>query len=644
MSNLHEPQIVNILGHSAGAIIFGIFLFLLLRDRAGTRLRGSWLSAFAASLALLWNIGSLSVLLASSSHSEYVGLVVFFSFSVLSLLPAVLLQLSLEGSFRPLITGGYALSLVAIGMHLRELIRPGQLSEQRALLLITVGFAILTVLSVAGIAFYGSRSGQAKAPRVFGAMCSCLLALSFVHFGSDHPPHAWSSELVLHHAGIPLALFVLLQDYRFVLLDAFARFLANVFVAAVLTFVAIRMTLRWVVVDERVSGNPLNEALLVLSLCTLLIGFALLRGQAQQLLTKVVFRRPDLEQALGEIESRAAVSQGELEFVAWASEYLARFLTANRVAIVSAERLEQVPALPGLVFPVPASDVPALRNIPEFGWAEAIVPFAGGPQQAQYMLFGRRRGGRRYLSEDLRALSRLAAAITAQIDRFRNSEMQRLVSQAELRALQSQINPHFLFNAFNTLYGIIPRQAAGARKTVLNLSEIFRYFLQSDRTFISLRDELEIVRSYLEIERLRLGPRLETRLEVDDEAVLSVQIPVLSIQPLVENAIKHGLAPKEGPGLLVVTAQADDERVLIEVRDTGLGMGSPGNPHHCGAGVGLNNVRRRLQLCFGTESDLVIESDPTGTRVRFAAPLSSPVRAPAEEGTEQATNPLIRAN
>ena len=113
---------------------------------------------------------------------------------------------------------------------------------------------------------------------------------------------------------------------------------------------------------------------------------------------------------------------------------------------------------------------------------------------------------------------------------------------------------------------------------------------------------------------------------------------------MVENAIKHGLAPKEGPGLLVVTAQADDERVLIEVRDTGLGMGNPGNPHRSGAGVGLNNVRRRLQLCFGTESDLVIESDPTGTRVRFAVPLSSPVRVPAEEVAEQATNPLIRAN
>src|SRR5437588_10289043 len=147
--------------------------------------------------------------------------------------------------------------------------------------------------------------------------------------------------------------------------------------------------------------------------------------------------------------------------------------------------------------------------MPELAWAEAIVPL-GGPAEARYLLFGRRRGGRRYLSEDLQALSRLTAAILAQVERFRNSEMQRLVSQAELRALQSQINPHFLFNALNTLYGIIPREASGARRTVMNLAEIFRYSLQNDRALIALSEELEIVKAYLEIEALRLGPRLHT--------------------------------------------------------------------------------------------------------------------------------------
>jgi LytS/YehU family sensor histidine kinase len=221
----------------------------------------------------------------------------------------------------------------------------------------------------------------------------------------------------------------------------------------------------------------------------------------------------------------------------------------------------------------------------------------------------------------LQALSRLTAAIVEQVERFRNSEMQRLVSQAELRALQSQINPHFLFNALNTLYGIIPREALGARKTVLNLSEIFRYFLQSERTFIRLSEELEIVKAYLEIERLRLGPRLETEVSVD-EAALSIFIPVLSIQPLVENAIKHGLSGKSDRGRLAVTATLKGSEVVIAVNDTGYG-GSVQKPssHRSGAGVGLANVKRRLQLCFGPHADLVMDSTPAGTRVQFSVPL-----------------------
>src|SRR5262249_52424666 len=152
--------------------------------------------------------------------------------------------------------------------------------------------------------------------------------------------------------------------------------------------------------------------------------------------------------------------------------------------------------------------------------------------------------------------------------RFRAAEMQRLVSEAELRALHSQINPHFLFNALNTIYGIIPREAAGARRTVLNLADIFRYFLQSDKILIPLSEELKIVRAYLEIERVRLGPRLETTIQVDKEAE-QILIPVLSVQPLVENAIKHGLSTRSDEGWLRVTAQVANDVLHIVVEDSG---------------------------------------------------------------------------
>jgi LytS/YehU family sensor histidine kinase len=277
---------------------------------------------------------------------------------------------------------------------------------------------------------------------------------------------------------------------------------------------------------------------------------------------------------------------------------------------------------PDLLFPVPASDLPALRQSPEFAWVEAVVPLRLAHGDVRYLLLGRRHGGRRYLSEDLQSLSRLTTVILEQVERFRSLEMQRLVSQAELRALQSQINPHFLFNALNTLYGIIPRDASGARKTVLNLAEIFRYFLQSERSFIPLSEELEIVRAYLEIERLRLGPRLEVQIYVDD-AALPILIPILSIQPLVENAIKHGLSSKPGPGLLGLRATVLDDQLQIAVEDNGLGLDA--STDNSGSGVGLANVKRRLQLCFGPDADILIDSSSDGTKVQFAIPLAKPV-------------------
>src|SRR5207247_3934142 len=130
----------------------------------------------------------------------------------------------------------------------------------------------------------GAGKGQTSSgARVLASMCLALFATSFVHFGTGHASQAWSSELVLHHAGLPLALFVLLQDYRFVLLDAFVRFLANVLLAAVLVFAVIRATSKLVMLNPDVGANPLFEASLLIGLCLLLIAFAVLRNRVQRM-------------------------------------------------------------------------------------------------------------------------------------------------------------------------------------------------------------------------------------------------------------------------------------------------------------------------------------------------------------------------
>jgi len=165
-------------------------------------------------------------------------------------------------------------------------------------------------------------------------------------------------------------------------------------------------------------------------------------------------------------------------------------MNANEVRLVPRHALRATAALEESLDSIPANDVPGLGRTPGLDWAQALVPLRLSSEDVQYLVLGRRKGGRRYLSEDLKALNRLAATVVEQIDRLRNLEMQRLVTQAELRALRSQINPHFLFNALNTLYGIIPKEAPDARNTVINLADIFRYFLQTEKMLIPPRPRL----------------------------------------------------------------------------------------------------------------------------------------------------------
>jgi two-component system sensor histidine kinase LytS len=218
----------------------------------------------------------------------------------------------------------------------------------------------------------------------------------------------------------------------------------------------------------------------------------------------------------------------------------------------------------------------------------------------------------------LQALNRAAAVIGEQLEQYRDLETRRLVAQAELRALQSQIHPHFLFNALNALYGIIPKEARGARETVLNLADIFRYFLETRKTLVPLEEEMHIVRAYLDVERLRLGDKLRLEIEVTPEAQ-AVPIPILSIQPLVENAVKHGIAPQAGGGLIQIHASISSQGSLqISVRDSGPGFSSS-----IRTGVGLENVERRLELCYDGEAKLTIESGGSGTEVSVRIPAAA---------------------
>jgi two-component system, LytTR family, sensor kinase len=506
-------------------------------------------------------------------------------------MPAVLLHISLEDT-RPVLVGcGYLLSAIAVGMHFWEIRGHGAELHQAALLLITIGFLVLTGIAVALAALGREAPWRSGGARIAGSMCLALFAMSFVHFGSGHAGEAWSAELVIHHAGIPLALFVLLQDYRFVLLDAFVRFLTNALLAALLTVLVIEAAFR-LVVTERVTPDPLQLAILLASVCLFLVFFAWLRSCLQGWLTRAVFRHGELAGLVAVLRNCPAFPHEE-EYLDWATSRIAATVKTDKHAMVH----QSEAATPD--------------------WVEAAIPLRLGPGDWRLMLLGRREGGQRYLGEDLDALAQAAAEIAERVDSLRQQEMTSLVSQAELRALQSQINPHFLFNALNTVYSAIPREAVAARRMVINLADIFRYFLQSDNTLVPLEKEMEIVRAYLELEQSRLGNRLRVDIQVDDSA-LQIPIPVLSIQPLVENAIKHGVAPRTEPGYVHIQVSHAKAKLLVIVEDSGSGA----NANSSGTGVGLQNVRRRLQICYGSTASLQLDAQPHNTSVALCIPLA----------------------
>jgi two-component system LytT family sensor kinase len=411
--------------------------------------------------------------------------------------------------------------------------------------------------------------------------------------------------LVVHHSGIPLALFILLQDYRFVLLDAFVRFLANALLAALLTGLVTAAAFRLVLV-QRVTLEPLHLALLLISVCLFLVFFAWLRNTVQAWLTQAVFQRGSVTGLLERVRNCPAFSS-EAQYLEWAAGVIASAVKAKDYRIAPQSEL---PSATELHLPATANLYPSAP-----AWVEVVVPLRLGPGELKLMLLGRRQGGQRYLGDDLDALARAAAEIAGHVESLRRQELNRLVAQAELRALQSQINPHFLFNALNTLYGSIPRGAAGARRMVLNLAEIFRYFLQTDKTFVPLEQEMQIVRAYLEVEQLRLGDRLQVDIQVD-EAALEVPIPVLSVQPLVENAVKHGIAQSAEPGYIRIRGELRGDELLIVVENSG--SGAP--VESTGTGVGLQNVRRRLEICYGPEAGLRLDPSPDKTSAELSIP------------------------
>lgn len=230
----------------------------------------------------------------------------------------------------------------------------------------------------------------------------------------------------------------------------------------------------------------------------------------------------------------------------------------------------------------------------------------------------------------VRATSEVAAWVSAQV-RLGDLEASRTaLAEAQLRALRSQISPHFIYNALNAIASFIITDPPHARELVLEFADFTRYSFRRAGNFTTIAEELRSIHSYLALERARFGERLEVHLQVAPET-LSAVIPFLSMQPLVENSVRHGLEASERGGRLSVRVDEIGADVRIVVEDNGVGMdpkrlaalldGHVGEEH-----IGLRNVNTRLRRVYGDEYGLVFETNlGAGTLVRMTVPRSQPL-------------------
>ena len=205
-------------------------------------------------------------------------------------------------------------------------------------------------------------------------------------------------------------------------------------------------------------------------------------------------------------------------------------------------------------------------------------------------------------------------------------EQERLLLQARMMALQNQINPHFLFNTLNTISSLVRFDPDTARAMILKLATILRRLLHSTDSFVPLREEVEFIDNYLDIEVVRFGRDKLKVIKDLDPASLEAMVPSMLLQPLVENCIKHGLSSKVEGGSITLRSRLIKSRLVVEVEDDGVGMGAAQlleQPDGLGgAGIGMANVAERLKVLYGDTAKMMIDSrEGVGTMIRLRLPI-----------------------
>jgi signal transduction histidine kinase len=686
--------LLNLLGFITGAALYAMLLVMVLREprvarSAGADKKPDHLPLLTGLLGLAWNLGATATVGLQSFEFgrswPIWSLINAAAFTALGFLPAVVVNSVLrtgEGlRRRPMALWmtaiAYALSAGAGVLHFHHAAVFRFAPSYRALQTLTIGFVGLIV----ALLIYTRRrpEGYGQSDQSLWTRAGWVVALSVFAVSALHLSHhegrefSWWVELIGHHASLPLALAILYQDYRFALADIFLKRALSLVLLAAVAF-GLYLWVAAPLVGRRDARGDFDTAAtgLLLGLWILTaLSYPAIRQAVGRFVDSVVLRRTDYETGRAKIAQAVGAHESPESVLDEACLRLSEALTARDVSWVVAESAEpdekdRSPSGPLLPLIERRKNTRQLKGVAlrlaevaDFSGrpladdsryarqtiATVLVPTAESPQYR--LLIGELAGGRRLFSDDLALLESAALMAARRIDAARvvhercmrdlhEEEMRKLATEAELRALRAQINPHFLFNALTTVGYLIQTAPDRALDTLMRLTSLLRGVLRhSDGEFSTLGEEIDLIEAYLEIERARFEDRLRVMVDVP-ASLRALRIPALLIQPLVENAIKHGVTPQRTGGEVVILARMAhgmatgnanqtfaDDTLQIWVRDTGAGATASALEHGRNRGVGLANVEQRVRRHFGEAAVFNIRSAPgVGTTVELGLPIN----------------------
>jgi two-component system LytT family sensor kinase len=603
--------LIHLVGFATGIALYGMLAVMTWR---GARAEGGAgdtgrIPVLAAVLGLVWNAGALIVFgWQDFAHGELNPWLTTLSYVALGFLPAVVVDAATRRPGRGARPSGiavaaYALSAAAAVIQATATLE-GAPIPSGGLLTLTLGYAVI-LLALALTS--RRRSGSQRAITAFALAAFAVSALHLSHH-SNASDSSWFVELIGHHASLPLVLVILYQDYRFALADIFLKR-----ALAVLVLVGVVLTAYALLA-------PLTAGVLLVAWIGTALAYPHLRDAIDRFVDRVMLGRADYREVRADLAADLAAAQSADEALERVCALIGEALTAGRVTWGQASGRNTDPAMPVTL----DGGTEATVCVPTADEPQFIITVAGLSK------------GRRLLSDDVALLDGVALLVARRIDELRvtherlerdvrESEMQRLTAEAELRALRAQLNPHFLFNALTTIGYLIRSSPSRALETLMQLTALLRAVLRgANGEFVTLGEEMQIVDAYLAIEQTRFEDRLHVERSVAVE-LECFSIPPLILQPLVENAIKHGVAPRRQGGTVRIEALLEDGPLLhLRVSDTGAGVSPQELTRRRSRGVGLSNIEQRLERYFGGRARLDISSTPGfGTVTDVRVPVTA---------------------